>query len=146
MAAHSARTRRLRVQVALGRDIFCLKNFDTFARTPVHESKMNYVACAQLTFQIVNFTNVIILCYTVPQIPGSCHRQISAIPASMMTSSNGNIFRVTGPLCGKFTGPGEFPTQAGDWGRQRGHYDVNAFSALLVLCAGNPLVTSGFLL
>ena len=29
----------------------------------------------------------------------------------MMTSSNGNIFRVTGPLCGEFTGPGEFPTQ-----------------------------------
>ena len=30
---------------------------------------------------------------------------------SMMTSWNGNIFRVTGPLCGEFTGPGEFPTQ-----------------------------------
>ena len=29
----------------------------------------------------------------------------------MMTSSNGNIFRVTGPLCGEFTGPGDFPTQ-----------------------------------
>ena len=29
----------------------------------------------------------------------------------MMTSSNGNIFRVTGPLCREFTGPGEFPTQ-----------------------------------
>ena len=29
----------------------------------------------------------------------------------MMTSSNGNIFRVTGPLCGEFSGPGEFPTQ-----------------------------------
>ena len=28
-----------------------------------------------------------------------------------MTSSNGSIFRVTGPLCGEFTGPGEFPTQ-----------------------------------
>ena len=27
----------------------------------------------------------------------------------MMTSSNGNIFRVTGLLCGEFTGPGEFP-------------------------------------
>ena len=26
-----------------------------------------------------------------------------------MTSSNGNIFRVTGALCGEFTGPGEFP-------------------------------------
>ena len=24
---------------------------------------------------------------------------------------DGNIFRVTGPLCGEFTGPGEFPTQ-----------------------------------
>ena len=29
----------------------------------------------------------------------------------MMTSSNGSIFRVTGPLCGEFSGPGEFPTQ-----------------------------------
>ena len=30
---------------------------------------------------------------------------------SMMTSSNGNIFRATGPLCGEFIAPGEFPTQ-----------------------------------
>ena len=68
---------------------------------------------------------------------------------SMMTSSNGNIFRVTGHLCGEFTGPGEFPAQwpvtrsldvslicawindwvnnreAGDLRRHRGHYDVN---------------------
>ena len=29
----------------------------------------------------------------------------------MMTSSNGTIFRVTGHLCGEFTGPGEFPAQ-----------------------------------
>ena len=29
----------------------------------------------------------------------------------MMMSSNGNIFRITGPLCGEFTGPGEFPAQ-----------------------------------
>ena len=29
----------------------------------------------------------------------------------MMTSSNGNIVRVTGHLCGEFTGPGEFPAQ-----------------------------------
>ena len=28
-----------------------------------------------------------------------------------MTSSNGNIFRVTGLKCGEFIGPGEFPTQ-----------------------------------
>ena len=66
----------------------------------------------------------------------------------MMTSSNGNIFRVTGHLCGEFTGPGEFPAQrpvtrsfdvfficvwingwinnreAGDFRRYRAHYDV----------------------
>ena len=30
---------------------------------------------------------------------------------TMMTSSNGNIFRVTGHLCGEFTGPGDFPAQ-----------------------------------
>ena len=30
---------------------------------------------------------------------------------AIMTSSNGNIFRVTGHLSGEFTGPGEFPTQ-----------------------------------
>ena len=30
---------------------------------------------------------------------------------NIMTSSNGNIFRVTGPLCGEFTGPGDFPAQ-----------------------------------
>ena len=66
----------------------------------------------------------------------------------MRTSSNGNIFRVTGPLCGEFTGPGEFPTQKpvtrsfdvffdlrlnkrlskqpSGWylSRHRGHYDV----------------------
>ena len=34
-----------------------------------------------------------------------------SINHSMMTSSNGNIFRITGPMCGEFTGPGEFPTQ-----------------------------------
>ena len=28
-----------------------------------------------------------------------------------MTSSNGTIFRVIGPLCGEFTGPDEFPAQ-----------------------------------
>ena len=38
-------------------------------------------------------------------------RHIAAVMPNMMTSSNGNIFRVTGPLCGEFIGPGEFPTQ-----------------------------------
>ena len=30
---------------------------------------------------------------------------------SIMTSSDGNIFRVTGPLCGEFTGDRWFPSQ-----------------------------------
>ena len=36
-----------------GRDILCLKNFDTFPWTPVRVSKMNAVAHAQLTFQML---------------------------------------------------------------------------------------------
>ena len=43
---------------------------------------------------------------TIMSIRGTVGRTVY-----MMTSSNGNIFRVTGPLCGEFTGPGEFPTQ-----------------------------------
>ena len=52
-----------------------------------------------------------------------------------MTSSNGNIFRVTGPLCGKFTGHWWIPLtkasdgwvnnrDAGDFRRNSAHYDV----------------------
>ena len=41
-------------------------------------------------------------------VPSGCFRKLSW---DMMTSSNGNIFRVTGPLCGEFTGPCEFPAQ-----------------------------------
>ena len=75
---------------------------------------------------------------------------LSIFRTTMMTSSNGNIFRVTGHLCGEFTGPGEFPTHkgqrrgalmfslicawingwvnnrgAGDLRHSRAHYDVN---------------------
>ena len=77
----------------------------------------------------------------------------------MMTSSNGNIFRVTGPLCGEFTGPGEFPTkrpvtrsfdvffdlrlnkrEAGDLRRHRGHYDVSVMYRGIVIVS--PFTTS----
>ena len=37
----------------------------------------------------------------------------------MMTSSNGDIFRVAGHLCGEFTG---------DLRRHRDHYDVNVMN------------------
>ena len=55
-----------------------------------------------------------------------------------MTSSNGNIFRVTGPLCGEFTGDRWIPrtkasdaelwcflwSEAGNLRRHQAHYDV----------------------
>ena len=41
----------------------------------------------------------------------SCDGLCAVFIIFMMTSSNGNIFRVTSPLCREFTGPGEFPTQ-----------------------------------
>ena len=46
-----------------------------------------------------------------PQTMLQCNDFSPWLGAYMMTSSNGNIFRVTGPLCGEFTGPGEFPAQ-----------------------------------
>ena len=42
--------------------------------------------------------------------PLTCHGSRFYM-ARMMTSSNENIFRITGPLCGEFSSPGEFPTQ-----------------------------------
>ena len=37
-------------------------------------------------------------------------KMINAIK-NIMTSSHGNIFLVSGHLCGEFTGPGDFPAQ-----------------------------------
>ena len=42
------------------------------------------------------------------------YRPETTTARGMMTSSNGNIFRVTGHLCGEFTGPGECPLK-GQW-------------------------------
>ena len=50
-----------------------------------------------------------------PSVGQVIYTACSFIPCDMMTSSNGNIFRVTGHLCGKFTGPRWIPrTKASD--------------------------------
>ena len=71
----------------------------------------------------------------------------------MMTSSNGNIFRVTSHMCAEFTGPGWIPLtkacdvffymclihgwiknhEAGDLRRRRAHYDAIAILSQSVL-------------
>ena len=56
--------------------------------------------------------------------------EILIIYLNMMTSSNGNIFRVTGHLCGEFTGPRWIPhiREAGDFRRYCTHYDVSVMN------------------
>ena len=55
-----------------------------------------------------------------------------------MTSSNGNIFRVTGHLCGEFTGPQRLVTgwvnirEAGNLRRYRAHYEVTVMTIVLL--------------
>ena len=86
-----------------------------------------------------------ILVYVRNSIPSSCDR----VDIVMMTSSNGSIFRVTGHLCGEFTGHRWIPRtkasdaelwcflwsapwingwvnnrEADDLRRRRAHYDV----------------------
>ena len=75
----------------------------------------------------------------------------------MMTSSNGNIFRVTGHLCGEFTGPrGQWRGalmfslicvwingwvnnhEAGDLRRYRAQYDVTVIKGLSIYANDKP--------
>ena len=72
----------------------------------------------------VTMTNVFpIVMYLYQRVRGLCpHLWVKVSPRSwasivcdMMTSSNGNIFRITGHLCGEFTGPRWIPrTKASD--------------------------------
>ena len=68
----------------------------------------------------------------------------------MMPLSNGNIFRVTGPLCGEFTGPRWIPPifvyawingwvnngKADALRRHRSHCDITVMEAIGILPAG----------
>ena len=100
--------------------------------------------------------NIIIRCmYTLAYIY-SDHLKLLFCPF-MMTSSNGNIVRVTGPLCGEFTGHRWIPWTkandaelwcflwyaswingwvnnrgAGDLRRQHAHYDVIVMSSVCI--------------
>ena len=57
------------------------------------------------------FMIVCILMMSVSEKMVLCWNRALYDTGDMMTSSNGNIFHVTGHLCGEFTGPGEFTAQ-----------------------------------
>ena len=61
---HSAWIRRLGVPVPLRSRHFLSQNFDTFPRTPVCVSKMNAVALAQVTFQMLTLLQKYIYIHT----------------------------------------------------------------------------------
>ena len=64
------------------------------------------------------YTYIYIYTFLVPHLPHSTIfilNTFHGVIAYMKTSSNGNIFRVTGLLCGEFTGPRWIPrTKASD--------------------------------
>ena len=82
---------------------------------------------------------------------GRYRREKPNLLITMMTSSNGNIFRVTGPLCGEWRGALMFSLicasingwvnnrEAGDLRRQRGHYDVIVMTKTLAGCRPRDL-------
>ena len=49
--------------------------------------------------------------YDCPSASEATLKNVGKTTQVIMTSSNGNIFRITGPLWGEFTGPGGFPSQ-----------------------------------
>ena len=105
----------LRVFIALGtvsiqryrltsiRNSLCLLNGNPYPERLCSYRDMVLVATATVAMNLLQAS-----C----NVKHSCYILAYQLPSwNMMTSSNGNIFRVTGPVCGEFTGPGEFPTQ-----------------------------------
>ena len=61
--------------------------------------------------QHVNYMVIIIVIIKSPSKWNREKLMGGGLCGCIMAPSNENIFRVTGPLCGEFTGPGEFPAQ-----------------------------------
>ena len=130
---------------------FCSQLLSCFGRSLVHPIDYGHGSCFMSLMWFVSFS-------FFPNHSGLLHRPwgnevAPNYTANMMTSSNGNIFRVTGPLCGNSTVNGEFPAQRPvtrgalmftlllTWWRRQ----MEPFSALLALCVGNSTVNGEFL-
>ena len=90
-----------------------------FPKTMVKRTPFNTLWEVSLTFECFSHNRYP---YTLGFAqPASGHCWIVPVPVRydlegcryhcFCSMKNGNIFRVTGPLCGEFTGPGEFPAQ-----------------------------------
>ena len=78
-----------------------------------------YLYLIVLCFIVFTVTRLVDSCNSSVYISQRCSTGTGAIVMPekwhfMMTSSNGNIFRVTGHLCGEFTGPRWILTKARD--------------------------------
>ena len=109
-------------------------------KTEIQRSKYIYLNTIKLTI----FTDVCEIKYVITWLHGSLAETVAVTPdrgmckvttpgakqsrasqwrlhancgpdANMMTPSNGNIFRITGHLCGEFTGDGWIPRTNGQW-------------------------------
>ena len=87
-------------------------------RTNQNDSKRLHCACAYIDVIRRGATTVLnISKHTLRLHKLWWSLRWATIKPGMMTSSNGNIFRVTGPLCGEFTGLRRIPrTKARDAG------------------------------
>ena len=80
-------------------------NHNTWDYIKYHTSQLLSVSPIHFQARYYCFTSRHIHVRLVPRIMTSlAPSAANQIVESMMTSSNGNIFRVTGPLCGEFTG------------------------------------------
>ena len=108
-----------------------------------HVGSSGYLLQKESPVQYGKMRNVILICYCYKILLQKCTVKVTSCATDnlhMMTSSNGNIFRVTGHLCAEFTGPGRGALmftlifawingsvnngKAGDLRRHRAHYDV----------------------
>ena len=112
----------------LVRQYLCIESGRQSRRTPeaAGSGPRGSMNCLSFAFEVdlyachmlpcnVRVTKIIAICsaeiHNLVHVPGSTclgspvHWCITALDQPIMTSSNGNIFRVTGHLCGEFTGP-----------------------------------------
>ena len=71
-----------------------------------------YCRCSQRSSIACHmYGNRLIQCKKTSAVIGRCRSCETSTKGFMMTASNGNIFRVTGPLCGNLPVTGEFSSQ-----------------------------------